>query len=106
MNKLLDYTPLLRPTTNTRDRARRDGSHHLEGAIGQASWMLRAQCHNKIDPAGFALENFDAIGAWREKYDRKLEVDSSGKLPGGQTFSSFEEFRELVVVREETLFAA
>ena len=61
-----------------------------------------AQCHNKIDPAGFALENFDAIGTWREKYDRKLEVDSSGKLPGGQTFSSVDEFRQLVVAREET----
>ena len=51
---------------------------------------------------GFALENFDAIGAWREKYDKKLEVDSSGKLPNGQTFSSAAEFRKLVVDQEET----
>ena len=55
-----------------------------------------------LNPLGFALENFDAIGAWREKYDRKLEVDSSGKLPGGQTFSSVDEFRNLVVSKEET----
>jgi len=37
-----------------------------------------------------------------EKYDRKLEVDSSGKLPGGQTFSSVDEFRNLIVSKEET----
>ena len=55
-----------------------------------------------LDPAGFALENFDVIGAWREKYDKKLEVDSSGKLPNGQTFTSVDEFRKLVVAREET----
>ena len=55
-----------------------------------------------LNPAGFALENFDAIGAWREKYDKKLEVDSSGKLLNGQTFLSVDEFRELVVAREET----
>jgi hypothetical protein len=61
-----------------------------------------AQCHNKIDPAGFALENFDAIGTWREKYDRKLNVDPSGKLPDGQTFSSVNEFRNLVVAQDET----
>lgn len=55
-----------------------------------------------LNPLGFALENFDAIGAWREKYDKKLEDDSSGKLPNGQTFSSVDEFRKLVVAREET----
>ena len=55
-----------------------------------------------LDPAGFALENFDVIGAWREKYDKKLEVDSSGKLPNGQTFTSVDEFRKLVVAQKET----
>ena len=61
-----------------------------------------AQCHKKIDPAGFALENYDAIGAWRVKYDRKLDVDPSGQLPNGETFSTPEEFRELVIDQEET----
>ena len=62
-----------------------------------------AQCHKKIDPAGFALENFDAIGAWREKYNKSLEVDSSGKLPNGKTFSSPSEFKKLVI-EEKTTF--
>jgi hypothetical protein len=44
-----------------------------------------ASCHSKMDPLGFALEHYDAIGKWREK-DGKFAVDSSGTLPDGQTF--------------------
>ena len=62
-----------------------------------------AQCHKKIDPAGFALENYDAIGAWREKYNKSLEVDPSGKLPNGKTFSSPSAFKKLVI-EEKTTF--
>jgi hypothetical protein len=61
-----------------------------------------AQCHNKIDPPGFALENYDAIGGWRDQYERKLKVDASGKLPSGKTFASNAEFRKLVVAQEVT----
>ena len=103
MNKLLDYTPPPPPDDVPEIEPDVTGATTLrEQLVKHRADATCAQCHNKIDPAGFALENFDAIGAWREKYDRKLEVDSSGKLPGGQTFSSFEEFRELVVVKEET----
>jgi hypothetical protein len=38
-----------------------------------------------MDPLGFGLENFDAVGAWRTK-DGKLPVDASGTLPDGQSF--------------------
>ena len=48
------------------------------------------------------MENYDAIGAWREKYDKKLVVDPSGKLPSGKTFSNSSEFKKLVVEQEET----
>jgi hypothetical protein len=41
-----------------------------------------AVCHDKIDPVGFALENFDAIGAWRT-VDGKSPIDSAATLPGG-----------------------
>ena len=44
-----------------------------------------AVCHNKLDPLGFGLENFDAIGAWRDQ-DAGASVDSSGKLPSGESF--------------------
>jgi hypothetical protein len=42
-------------------------------------------CHQKMDPLGFALENFDAIGAWRDR-DGALPIDNSAELPGGRKF--------------------
>ncbi len=45
-----------------------------------------AVCHDRMDPIGFGLENYDASGAWRDR-DGKFPIDSSGKLPGGVTFS-------------------
>ncbi|MBT6852484.1 MAG: DUF1592 domain-containing protein, partial [Opitutae bacterium] len=103
MNKLLDYTPPPPPDDVPDIEPDVTGATTLrEQLVKHRADATCAQCHNKIDPAGFALENFDAIGTWREKYDRKLEVDSSGKLPGGQTFSSVEEFRKLVVAQDET----
>jgi mono/diheme cytochrome c family protein len=41
-----------------------------------------AVCHAKIDPVGFTLENFDAIGAWRTQ-DQNVRIDASGVFPGG-----------------------
>ena len=45
-----------------------------------------ASCHARMDPLGFALENFDVIGRWRTR-DEGGEIDASGKLPNGETFS-------------------
>ena len=44
-----------------------------------------ASCHARMDPLGFALENFDATGAWRDR-DEAAPVDASGVLPGGRAF--------------------
>jgi mono/diheme cytochrome c family protein len=44
-----------------------------------------AVCHNKMDAVGFGLENFDAIGKWREN-DGREPIDPSGELPGGRSF--------------------
>ena len=60
-----------------------------------------AACHRKIDPLGFALENFDAIGGWREEYQDKVPVNAAGKLPGGDVFSTVPEFRKLILDRKE-----
>jgi hypothetical protein len=46
---------------------------------------LCASCHNRMDPIGFAFENYDAIGAWRDK-DGGFSIDPSGALPDGQSF--------------------
>jgi hypothetical protein len=49
-----------------------------------------------MDPLGFGLENYDAIGRWRTM-DGKFPVDSSGTLPGGKTFSTPAEMRTLLI---------
>ena len=64
------------------------------------------ECHRKMDPLGFALESFDAIGAFREFYvDGKgkpaSRVDASGKLPSGETFSDIRDLRKILVDRED-----
>ena len=52
-----------------------------------------ASCHNKMDPLGFGLENYDGIGKWRTM-DGKFPVDSSGTLPNGKSFGTPAEMRE------------
>jgi hypothetical protein len=54
-----------------------------------------ASCHSSMDPLGFGLENFNAIGAWREE-DGKFPVDASGTLPGGQQFRGPAELKSLL----------
>jgi hypothetical protein len=44
-----------------------------------------ASCHARMDPIGFGLENFDAVGGWRDR-EGDMVVDASGTLPNGQTF--------------------
>ena len=55
-----------------------------------------ASCHRRMDPLGFGLENFDAIGAWRTM-DGKLPIDASGTLPDGRVFSGPEELRKILM---------
>ena len=62
-----------------------------------------ARCHRKIDPIGFALENFDATGGWRKEYGKGRPVDATGQLPDGQTFATVPEFRSLLL-QQETAF--
>ncbi len=44
-----------------------------------------ATCHTRMDPLGFGLENYDAVGRWRN-LDGKFPVDAAGTLPGGRSF--------------------
>jgi hypothetical protein len=59
-----------------------------------------AVCHAKLDPLGFGLENFDAIGTWRT-HDGKFKVDAAGELPGGKTFRTPKELKTILLSREE-----
>ncbi len=83
-----------------------------------------AGCHAKIDPAGFALENFDVLGGWRDKYralgkgtpppgfgkngqpfefHEALPVDASGTLPAGGSFKDILELKALLLRDERQL---
>ncbi|MCH8921831.1 MAG: DUF1592 domain-containing protein [Planctomycetes bacterium] len=54
-----------------------------------------AVCHRDMDALGFALENFDAIGAWRSK-DGKFDIDAAGELPGGAKFNGVADLKKLL----------
>ena len=82
-----------------------------------------AGCHRKIDPPGFALESFDVMGGWRDRYRAvspevkpepgiglsgqryafhyALPVDSAGALPDGRTYRDVREFKRLLLDHEE-----
>jgi hypothetical protein len=84
-----------------------------------------ARCHRKIDPAGFALESFDVMGGWRERYRASatagiaepgfgrngwpyvfhlaLPVDSSGQLPDGRRFGDVRDFKRLLLEDERQI---
>jgi len=81
-----------------------------------------AACHAKIDPPGFALESFDVMGGWRDRYRATAEdgdaetgfgkngwplnyryalpVDASGQLPDGRTFKDIRDFKRLLLADE------
>jgi len=52
-----------------------------------------AACHSMIDPAGFALENFNPVGQWRDVDETFAVIDTAGVLPDGTEFSTLNEFR-------------
>ncbi len=62
-----------------------------------------ANCHKMLDPIGFGLENFDAIGRWRERDDNGEEIDASGELPSGQRFSAPQELKAIIAGRIDKL---
>jgi hypothetical protein len=54
-----------------------------------------ATCHDQMDGIGFALENFDATGAWRTQ-DGTEKIDAAGTLPGGRSFNGPAELRKII----------
>src|SRR5437879_12259175 len=54
-----------------------------------------ASCHARVDPLGFALENFDGIGSWRAK-DGNFPIDTAGTLPDGTHFKGYAALRAIL----------
>ncbi|MCB1279840.1 DUF1592 domain-containing protein [Prosthecobacter sp.] len=63
------------------------------------------ECHQKIDPLGFALENFDPIGQWRTNYiqGKKLgpKIDAAGELPDGKSFQDVTGLKKILLARQD-----
>ena len=81
----------------------RRGARPAEGApdaraVGGAPRQpVCAACHAQMDQLGFALENFDAIGEWREIYASGLPIDASAALSDGTTFDGPTQLRQLLL---------
>ena len=61
-----------------------------------------ASCHRKIDPMGFAFENFDPVGRWRDMYNTRprLKIDPATKLDNGEVLSDIVTFKKMLLTRE------
>ncbi len=102
LDKLLGYTPPPPPPDVPAVEPDIRGTESIRDLLQKHREVATcAECHRKIDPLGFALENFDAIGGWRDEYEKKTPIDPTGKLPGGDSFRTVSEFRNLLVDRQD-----
>src|SRR5688572_22470114 len=81
-----------------------DPNKELKGTVRQIFEQHRvdptcAGCHARMDPYGFALENYDGFGAWRDQ-DNRVDVDASGEIDG-RTFRTAVEFRAMMAERKD-----
>jgi hypothetical protein len=72
-----------------------------------------AQCHRRIDPIGFGLEQFNAVGLWRDteyteiannnqvKKSQEHPIDATGSLPDGTAFNGFHQLREAIATQQD-----
>ncbi len=80
----------------------------LHGSLRQKMEQHRtnaicASCHQRMDPLGFGLENFDGIGQWREK-DGDAKVDASGTLVSGEHFAGPTELQKILLTKKRPDF--
>ena len=95
--------PTVMPLSDRRDEVKK-------GSVRQRFEAHRADatcvaCHARMDPIGFAMENFDAIGRWRDT-DAGFPIDASGKLPEGESFTGPAELRKVLVGRKDEFVRA
>ena len=101
-DKLLGYTPPPPPPDVPILEPDVSGATNIRDQLAKHRTIETcASCHRKIDPFGFALENFDATGNWRSTYAEKQKIDPSGDLPSGEKFKDTADFRNLLIARHE-----
>lgn len=62
-----------------------------------------ATCHDRMDPLGLGLENFDAIGRWREQ-DNDMPIDASGQLASGESFLGVRDMRTILASKRRLFY--
>ncbi len=87
-----------------------DGNHGTVPTVRERIAKHRANpvcagCHSMLDPPGFALENFDAVGQWRTRDESFTPIDASGSLPDGSKFDGLDTFRTMLL-RNPDIFAS
>jgi hypothetical protein len=92
------------PPPNVPELKEEEGDQ-LTGSLRQRMEQHRTNpscsvCHQRMDSLGFALENFDAVGAWRT-HDGKFPIDAGGELPTGEKFSGPRELVAVLLARQD-----
>ena len=64
---------------------------------------LCASCHNRMDPLGLALENFNALGSWRDE-EFKQKIDPAGQLATGETFADIRDLKRILAANHKIEF--
>jgi hypothetical protein len=64
---------------------------------------LCSSCHNRMDPLGLGLENFNAMGMWRDQ-ERSQPIDATGKLLSGESFTNPKELKAILASKHATKF--
>ena len=94
------------PPPNVRSLDSQDKDKIASMTIRQRTELHRANpacasCHVSLDPIGFGLENFDAIGRWRDRDDTGGAIDATGELPGGNRFGTPRELKQIIAARKD-----
>lgn len=91
-----DNVPDLEPSAELKGTLRQQMVKHRENPVC-------ASCHQKMDPIGFAFENFDAVGRWRT-LDNGAPIDAASQLDTGEKFRDATGLRKILAVRKRDLF--
>jgi hypothetical protein len=93
------------PALNTSGEKRGESLTLRDAMIQHRANPACSGCHSAMDPIGFAMENFDAAGRWRER-DAGKTIDTSGVLPGGIAFDGVSGLKKVLLSQPELFVGA
>ena len=97
-------TPPPPPPANTgvlkEEKSKKDPKSFREQLAQHAGDAMCAGCHKKMDPLGFALDNYDAVGSWRESKPEN-PLDTTGQLPTGEKLTGAADLKRVLLKRQD-----